>query len=59
MSRGTGLGRRRPKLKKCRVPNTQIGFHPETFRPEGPQKSKTTEPQRGEKKKEPLAKFCV
>ena len=22
LSRGTGLGRRRPKLKKCRVPNT-------------------------------------
>jgi len=28
---GTGLGRRRPKLKKCRVPNTQIGFQLATF----------------------------
>jgi hypothetical protein len=29
--RGTGLGRRRPKLKKCRVPNTQISFQLATF----------------------------
>jgi hypothetical protein len=29
--RGTDLGRRRPKLKKCRVPDTQIGFQLTTF----------------------------
>jgi hypothetical protein len=31
MWNGTCLGRRRPKLKKCRVPDTQIGFHLTTF----------------------------
>ena len=36
-----GLGRRRPKLKKCRVSNTQIGFHPESL--ERSNKQKNTE----------------
>ena len=31
LSRGTCLGRCRPKLKECRVPDTQIGFHLTTF----------------------------
>ena len=29
VSRGTGLGRQRPKLKNGRVPNKQMGFQPD------------------------------
>jgi hypothetical protein len=37
---GTGLGRRRPKLKKGRVSNTQISLHPEAFEAKGPKSQK-------------------
>ena len=36
------MGRCRPKLKKSRVPDTQIVFCPETFEPKA-KKSKITE----------------
>jgi len=35
-----GLGRRRPKLKKGRVPNTQIGFQLATFKAKGQESQK-------------------
>lgn len=47
---GTGLGRRRPKLKKGRIPNTQISPHPTTFEAVGPKSQKTPSAEGARKK---------